>query len=439
MQQNDSIKQLMEIAGFETLSNVQQKVVPAILKNQNLVVNSPTGTGKTHAYLFGIFSKLTKAKVTQAIIVAPTRELALQITRFANQLAEHFDEIHVKTFVGGEKRSSASTNAQLVIGTIGRLNDLYLNTNTLKLQNAKIIVLDEADMLVDHGFIESCDELLSHLPQDIQTLVFSATIPVGLRPFLKKYLTNSKNIQVFEDKVFNPKIEYKLIHAKHLSVTDKAIQILKGFNPSQCLIFANSKEEVQALAHAMRKEGYHVVELHKDLSSSQRKLAYQKIIDHQVTYVVASDVAARGLDFEHVSHVISCGFPKELSYFKHRAGRTGRAGKDGICFTIYQDSDQHTITTLIKEGINFDHVSFQQNQFKSIRAYNAKVRRADSHDKKIISMVKGRKQKVKPNYKKKQDAAIEKHYRKKKRTLIQTKIKEQQKERAKAKSKGGSE
>ena len=268
MQQNERVSKLMEIAGFETLSKVQQKVTPAIIKNQNLVVNSPTGTGKTHAYLFGIFAKLTNAKVTQAIIVAPTRELALQISRFANQLAEGFDEISVKTFVGGEKRNSASTKAQLVIGTIGRLNDLYLNSHTLKLQTAKMIVLDEADMLVDHGFIESCDELLSHLSSDIQTLVFSATIPVGLQPFLKKYLNNSKNIQVFEDKVFNPKIDYKLINAKHLSVTDKAIQILKGFNPSQCLIFANSKSEVQALAHTMRQEGYYVVELHKDLTSS---------------------------------------------------------------------------------------------------------------------------------------------------------------------------
>jgi len=159
----------------------------------------------------------------------------------------------------------------------------------------------------------------------------------------------------------------------------------------------------------------------------------------QVTYIVASDVAARGLDFEHVSHVISCGFPKDLSYFKHRAGRTGRAGKDGVCFAIYNESDQHTITTLIKEGISFDHVAFQNDSFKSLQPYNARRRKSTSEDKKIVSMVKGRKQKVKPNYKKKQAEAIDKYYRKKKRTLIQTKIKEQQKERAKAKAKGENE
>ena len=438
MQHTKQLKYLIDLAGFETLSNVQQKVTPLILKNQNLVVTSPTGTGKTHAYLFGIFSKLTKAPYTQAVIVAPTRELALQISRFANELAEGFDHLQVKTFVGGEKRSSISTHAQLVIGTIGRLNDLYLEKHTLQLQKAKMIVLDEADMLVDQGFIEDADMLLSHMDSSIQTLVFSATIPVGLQPFLKKYLTNSKQIQVIEDKVFNPKIDYKLLDAKHLSYIEKAQQILQGFNPSQCLIFANSKQEVSQLAYNLRTNGYKVVELHKELTSSQRKLAFQKIIDHQVTYIVASDIAARGLDIEHVSHVISCGFPKDLSYFKHRAGRTGRAGKDGVCFTIYKQEDTATVNTLIKEGINFTHVAYQNGAFKEIKPFNFKPKRLDEDDKRIISLVKGKKQKVKPNYKKKQNEMIEKHHRKKRRSMIESKIKDAQKERAKKKSKGES-
>lgn len=439
MKQNDKIKPLMDLAGFTRLSNVQEKVIPAILNNQSLVVNSPTGTGKTHAYLFGIFAKLTKKPVTQAIIVAPTRELATQIARFANELAQNMEGISVKTYVGGEHRSSNPTQAQLVIGTIGRLNDLYIDSRVLELQTASMLVLDEADMMVDAGFIEDCDKLLSNLPKGIQTLVFSATIPVELQPFLKKYLVNSKSIQVLEDDHFNPKIDYQLIDIKHRTYVEMIKLLMDGFTPSQCLIFANSKEEVIEIAHELRKIDKDVIELHKDLSSSQRKHALQRIVDLQVTYIVASDIAARGLDFEHVTHVLSCGFPRDLSYFKHRAGRTGRAGKDGICYTLYQQSDHQNILTLTSQGIHFRHVAFQRGEWKELMPYNHKHRYVSAQDKVIISKIKGKRQKVKPNYKKKQEQEIEEFHRKKRRAMIKNKINEQKKVRAKERSKAKGE
>jgi ATP-dependent RNA helicase CshB len=439
MKQNEKIQPLMDLAGFSSLSNVQEKVIPAILNNQSLVVNSPTGTGKTHAYLFGIFAKLTKKPVTQAIIVAPTRELATQITRFANELAEGYEGISVKTYVGGEHRASNPTQAQIVIGTIGRINDLYLESRVLELQTASMLVLDEADMMVDAGFIEECDKLLSNLAKDIQTLVFSATIPVGLQPFLKKYLINSKNIQVLEDDIFNPKIDFQLIDIKHRTYPEMIHLLLKGISPSQCLIFANSKEEVIEIAAELRKSEKDVIELHKDLSSSQRKHSLQRIVDHQVTFIVASDIAARGLDFEHVTHVISCGFPKELSYFKHRAGRTGRAGKDGICFTLYTQKDHQTILTLTSQGTSFRHMAYQKDEWKELMPYNHKHRYISAQDKQIISKIKGKRTKVKPNYKKKQEQEIEEYHRKKRRTMIKGKINEQKKARAKAKAKAKEE
>ena len=441
MKQIKEIQHLMAAANFETLSNVQQKVIPAIIKNQSLVVTSPTGTGKTHAYLFGIFAKLTKRPVTQAIIVAPTRELANQITRFASELAATMDEISIKTYVGGERRFAGKKEkpAQLIIGTIGRLNDLFIDSQQIQLQTASMIVLDEADMLVDQGFIEACDRLLSKLSPTIQTLVFSATIPVGLQPFLKKYLTNSKMISVTDDEHFNPQIDYLLIGAKHRTYTEMCLHVLPGFTPNQCLIFANSKAEVVELAQTMREHDYKVIELHKDLSSSARKHALKQINRGDVPYIVASDIAARGLDFENISHVISLGFPKDLSYFKHRAGRTGRAGKTGVCYTIYQDSDQNSILTLVKEGVVFTHVSYQNGQWKELMPYNHRHKYLSSEDKKIVSMIKGRKQKVKPNYKKKQQQEIERFHAKKKRALIATKIKEQKKNRAKEKSKATQE
>lgn len=440
MKQNPLIKQMMDTVGFDVLSQVQAKVIPAILKNQSLVVTSPTGTGKTHAYLFGIFAKLTKRPVTQAVIVAPTRELAHQISRFAQELADAADGIQIKTYVGGEKRitKKSDTQAQLVIGTIGRLNDLYLEANTIDLHTASMIVLDEADMLVDQGFIEACDRLLSKLSSTIQTLVFSATIPAELQPFLRKYLTNSKLIQVVEDAAFNPQIEYQLIAAKHRTYIDMCLHILQGLQPNQCLIFANSKSEVSELGEKMREQGHKVIELHKNLTSAARKHALMRIDQGKVPYIVASDIAARGLDIENISHVISLGFPKDLSYFKHRAGRTGRAGKTGVCLTIYKDNDQNSIVTLIKEGIDFKHVSFQDGNWKELMPYQHKHRYLNKEDKKIVSMIKGRKQKVKPNYKKKQQEEIEKFHAKKRRAMIAAKIKEQKKARAKERSKGGS-
>lgn len=433
MSKSNHLNTMMDAAGFVKLSNVQQKVIPEVLKNRNLIVNSPTGTGKTHAYLFGIFSKLTKKPVTQAIIVAPTRELAFQIHRFALELAQEFDGIKVKLFVGGEKRSASSEPAQVVIGTIGRLNDLYLDKGYLALHTASIIVLDEADMLVDQGFIEDCDRLLSNLDPYLQTLVFSATIPVALQPFLNKYLSHSKNIQVFDDQVFNPKIHYQLLHTKHLTYSEKVMEILPLLNPTQCLIFLNTKEEVVDLAHQMRAEGIDCVELHKDLNTAQRKLAISKIIQLKTPYVVATDIAARGLDFEFLSHVISCGFPKELSYFKHRAGRVGRAGKDGVCLLLVNDSDQHNVSVLEKEKIQFEHLEVKNNQLLTLRPFKFRQKPLDAEDKKAISKIKGKRKRVKPNYRKQEKQQIDKYYQKKRRAMIKTKIKEQQKERAKAK------
>lgn len=438
MLNNKHLESLMDVAGFIQLSKVQQAVIPEIIKNRNLIVNSPTGTGKTHAYLFGIFSKITKQPHTQAIIVAPTRELAFQIHRFAMQLEKEFEGVKVKLYVGGEKRSAIGSQAQIVIGTIGRLNDLYLDKQDLQLHTANIIVLDEADMLVDQGFIKACDRLLSNLDPNIQTLVFSATIPQGLRPFLKKYLTQSKNIQVFDDDIFNPKITYQLLHTKHLSYIEKTMKLLPHLNASQCLIFLNTKQEVQALSQNMREAGYDCVELHGELNAAQRKLALQKVIRLKTPFVVATDVAARGLDFEHLSHVISCGFPYDMSYFKHRAGRTGRAGRDGVCITLVNDQDQHKVETLKKEGIRFEHIEIKGNELVMFEPFKFKTKPMDAEDRKAVSLIKGKRRKVKPNYKKSQKQQIQKHYQKKRRALIQQKIREQQKARAIKKMKEGS-
>lgn len=433
---NPQIQAMMAINKFTQLSAVQREMLPLVLKDQSVIATSPTGTGKTHAYLFGIFIKVNpKINQVQAIITAPTRELAMQIMRFAQVMLPLYPELRLTLATGG-KTASSKKNALLphiVIGTPGRLVDLFIKSQTLPLHTAQIIVIDEADMTLEAGFLEDIDAVLSRVDRQAQILVFSATIPIALQPFLKKYLGNLKVHHIAVDPVFNPSIQKLLINAKHHSYQDFLLKLLPTFLPNQCIIFTNTKEEAIHVSEALIKAGYQLTTLHKDLSAAQRKNAINQLISLKVTYVVATDMAARGLDFEHVSHVVSLGFPTDLSFFKHRIGRTGRAGKSGVAITIYKTQDDMAIRSLMKQKITFEHLQLVNNQLKPLTPYGHKRVFRSVADKKAISIIKGKHQEVKPGYKKKQQAEIKQYEAKKRREMIKKKINEAKKTRAKLK------
>lgn len=430
--QDSLLKKMMEINGFHSLSKVQEKMIPWIVKKHSLIVTSPTGTGKTHAYLFGLLLRVVfRPEEVGAVILAPTRELAFQIYQFMKIMQPLFPSLKVSLLVGGSTRKEMPIKPQLVIATPGRLLDM-IQSQRMSIHQAQMIVIDEADMMVDEGFLPELDQCLSSTSANTQIVVFSATIPQSLEPFLKKYIKTAKIHQSIDDEVFNPKLTHHLIALKHHSYETMVQSLLNHINPNQILIFSNSKDECVTLSSHLRSLNLRVVELHKGLTSTQRKNAIVSIQSLKASIIVATDIAARGLDFKHVTHVISCGFPKDLSYYKHRAGRTGRAGLSGEVYALYGVKDDEVIRKLISQNINFVHQTLSDKGLKTLTPYGQKRLFKTEQDKKIVAMIKGKTKKVKPNYKKKMQQEIDAYERKKRRAMIDANIKALRKQKYKA-------
>ena len=430
----DKLQEIMEYEHFKTLTPIQDAMLSRKDKNRDFIGISSTGSGKSHAFFIPIIEKIdpTQDKV-QAIISTPTRELAYQLYDRFKGLCDHFG-IRMKLVTGGMDKNIGTLAPHIVIGTPGRMKDLFLDEKNLRLDTAKTVVVDEADMTMEFGFLEDIDQILSKLDENVQVMVFSATIPENLEPFLKKYLHNPEIVRIDQDEDYQANIENVLVPCKHKSYTEKLLEGLPAINPYVCLIFCNTTQEAAETAKRMREEGYDLVELHSGLESRQRAQAIRQIQSQKKSYIVASDIASRGIDLEGITHVISCGFPKDLKFFVHRAGRTGRANREGTCIALYKPSDQRSIDLLMKKGIEFEHKDVRGTQWITLKPFGVKAtRRADPLQKEISKIVRSKSKKVKPNYRKKQKQEIDRLRRKKKREIIQNDIQRQKKERAKEK------
>lgn len=434
---NETTRKFIEINHFVTPTEIQRQVIPHAMKGKDIIGISATGTGKTHSFLIPILEKIDVSKnCVQAVISAPTRELALQLYTRALDMNKACKELKIKLITGGvdKQRMNEQLKNQphVVIGTPGRMKDMFLSEQSLRLDTATIFVVDEADMTLEFGFLEDIDAICSRMSNRLQMMSFSATIPEGLKPFLKKYMHAPITVTIEEDKRFKPKIEHVLVPCKHFSYEEQLLHVLKGFKPYVCLIFANTRSECTSVARHLRSNGYDVLELHGDLSSRARKSAMKSLANLKESYVVASDVAARGIDIDGVSHVISLGFPKELDFYIHRAGRTGRAGKEGTCYALYKKEDENSIRQLMVRGIGFKHRAIKNGVWQELSPiFEKKKRKDDPLEKEIAKMVSNKKKKVKPGYKKKRKEEIDRLKRKAKRQMIQNEIKAQVKERAK--------
>lgn len=430
------IKEIMKAEHFKELTPIQEEVLKVIDTNRDIVGVSSTGSGKTHAFFFPIFTKIDpKKNEVQAVISTPTRELAYQLYDRAKKLGDHFG-IRVTLVTGGmAKKTESVQKPHIVVGTPGRMKDVFLNDQTLRLDTAKIMVIDEADMTLEFGFLEDIDRILSKMDRKIQLMVFSATIPVLLQPFLKKYLYDPYWIRIDLNDDYQSDITHYLVPCRHKTYEQKVLDVLPYIQPYVCLIFTNTNEEAVAMAGALRNAGYDLVELHGSMESRERMKSIKMIASQKKSYIVASDIASRGIDLDGITHVISCGFPKELKYYIHRAGRTGRASRHGFCIALYKDSEKKSILSLKKKGISFEHKDIKQDRWVDLKplGVKAKGRTKDEFELEIERIVHTKKKKVKPGYKKKQKAEIERLKRKRKRQMIQKDIQRQKKERAKEK------
>ena len=430
----DTTMAFIEKNHFTQPTPIQEQVIPSALRGKDIIGLSSTGSGKTHAYLIPIMEKVDpNSDEAQFVITAPTRELATQIFEMAKVMTEIVPEIRVRLYVGGRERSKdieqlEKSQPHIVIGTPGRIKDLFLNGGALRIDKASMLVVDEADMTLEYGFLDEIDAFVGRLGEHLQMLAFSATMPDQLKPFINKYMHHPITYQIGEMVRFNPDIKHVLVPCYHHGYAETILSILPGFQPYVCLIFANTRQEASSIAEELRKNKVSVSEIHGDLTSRKRKQAMKSIANAEHTYVVATDLAARGIDIGEVTHVISCGFPEDLEYYIHRAGRTGRAGSTGTCYALYQESDDQAIRSLQKRGIKFDHARHRSTGWQTLHPYGQRRLKTDDELEKKIAMIMTKKNtKVKPGYKKKRAAAIDRVHRQKKREMIRSKIREEKK------------
>lgn len=419
---------------FKELTSVQNEVLMYAQAKKDIVAIAKTGTGKTHAYLIPIAEMINpKSNKTQVLISLPTRELAYQVYQNALVLKEVYSDLRVSLVSGGtdKKRNKLSLEnpPHIIIGTPGRIKDLFV-ANQIRVDTIQMFIVDEADMTLEYGFLEDLDIVFSRMVKHVEVLCFSATLPESLNLFIKKYLANPKIVRVV-DKKRDPKIKHILINTKHRTYNETLSMLLPQIHPYMCLIFANTKKEVDETYKYLQEKGYKVLLLHGGLESRERKQALKALQSKRYTYVVCSDVASRGIDIDAVTHVISLGFPSELEFYTHRAGRTGRNEKDGTVYAIYNESDQNAIATLKKQGINFKEQAIKGSSLKDVVKKKRVNKKDEAIEKEIAKTLYRKKEKVKPNYRKKKKMAIEKIKRKAKREFIKNKIKEERKERYK--------
>lgn len=418
------IYQALDEINFKEPTEVQARLIPTILKGKSVVGQSQTGSGKTHTFLLPIFQNLNAQKdEVQAVITTPSRELAYQIYEAAKQLAKFSPEnIWIQNYVGGTDKQRQieklkSHQPQLVIGTPGRVLDL-VRENALDIHNAHYLVVDEADMTLDLGFLKETDAIASTLPKDLQMLVFSATIPEKLRPFLRKYMYNPVIEVVANKHVISPTIDNWLVSTKGRDRNKLIYDLLTMGEPYLALVFANTKERADELTNYLRSQGLKVAKVHGGIQPRQRKRIMREIQNLDYQFVVATDLAARGIDIEGVSHVINDDIPEDLEFFVHRVGRTGRNGMKGTAITLYEPSEEKLIDELESMGVHFVPKAVKNGEIVDSYDRNRREKRQtrkESMDPKLRGFVKKEKKKRKPGYKKKIKRAIKRDEQQKRR------------------------
>lgn len=420
----DYIQEALKDLNFVEATEVQEKLIPVVLSGRDLVGESKTGSGKTHTFLLPIFQELDEeADSVQAVITAPSRELATQIYQAARQLANFSEqEIRVANYVGGTDKvrqigKLESSQPHIVIGTPGRIYDL-VESGDLAIHKAHTFVVDEADMTLDMGFLETVDRIAARLPKELQFLVFSATIPQKLQPFLKKYLSNPVMEQIKTKTVIADTIDNWLLSIKGRDKNAQIYEVTQLLQPYLAMIFVNTKTRADELQAYLTAQGLKVAKIHGDIPPRERKRIMNQVKNLDFEYIVATDLAARGIDIEGVSHVINDAIPQDLSFFVHRVGRTGRNGLPGTAITLYQPSDDSDIRELEKLGIKFTPKMIKNGEFQDTYDRDRRANREKTKEKldtEMIGLVKKKKKKIKPGYKKKIQWAVNEKRRKTKR------------------------
>ena len=351
---SEDIRRAIEELGFEHPMPVQEEVIPYLLGNKNDVIAlAQTGTGKTAAFGLPLLQKVdAQNRATQAIVLSPTRELCVQIADDLKDFSKYINGMNIVPVYGGaDIRPQIRTikhGVQIVVATPGRLVDL-INRGVMELNQVNNVVLDEADEMLNMGFSDSINAIFEQLPDDRNTLLFSATMSREVEKVAKSYLHDYKEIVVGSRNEGAEHVNhiYYLVHSKDKYL---ALKRIVDFQPRIfAIIFCRTKIETQEIADKLIKDGYNAEALHGDLSQQQRDLTMQKFRQHTVQLLVATDVAARGLDVNDLTHVINYGLPDDIESYTHRSGRTGRAGKKGTSISIIHVKEKWKVRQIEKQ------------------------------------------------------------------------------------------
>ncbi|WP_079479356.1 DEAD/DEAH box helicase [Halobacillus salinus] len=360
----DVIKRLKN-QGITSPTQIQEETIPLIREGNDIVAEAQTGTGKTYAFLLPILEKIDPSKpVLQALIVAPTRELALQVTKEVEKMKE--DQVQTLAVYGGQdvmkQAKKLDGQAHIVVATPGRLLD-HMARETISLERVETVVLDEADQMLEVGFLPDVKKIMKAVPSERQTLLFSATITKQVQSLAKMMLKEPKRVKVEAEQVTLTNIKQLLYETTDRAKQETLLSIMREHRPFLAVIFCRTKRRASKLNGILKREGYESDELHGDLSQSKREKVMQRFRDAKIQYLVATDVAARGLDVEGVTHVFNYDIPGDPESYIHRIGRTGRAGGKGLAITFSTSKDRQALREIektIDQPLNrrsLDHLS----------------------------------------------------------------------------------
>jgi ATP-dependent RNA helicase DeaD len=323
--------------GFEKPTPVQAEAIPPLLEGRDVIGRARTGSGKTAAFGLPLLERVKDGGGARALILAPTRELAIQVGNALRSFAKNIKGLQIATIYGGApyppQLKALRAGATIVVGTPGRVID-HLDRGTLNLSNLEFFVLDEADEMLRMGFIDDVEKLLAATPEERQIALFSATMPERIRGVAKKYLKNPHRVEVEGHGMTVDHISQQWIYVPYRFKMDAIVRLLRGVARGTTLVFARTKAACGDINDRLTREGFNIDALHGDLSQPARDQVMKRMRARRLRIVVATDVAARGLDVEHIEHVINFDIPDDAEIYVHRIGRTGRAGREGKAITF---------------------------------------------------------------------------------------------------------
>lgn len=356
----EQILKQVEAVGYKEATPIQEKAIPSIMAGKDLLGLAKTGTGKTAAFVIPMLERLTenRTKDVRALIIAPTRELAEQINNTVIQLGKATNLKTVAVYGGVSANAQINAirqGANIVVGCPGRILD-HITQKHLNLSKLEVLVLDEADHMLDMGFLKDIEKIIKHTPKEKQTLFFSATMPAEIRTFASKVLKNPEVVEIeYKDPV--KLIEHSLYHIETMNKKNKVFEILENSELESIIIFMNSKHKAKNLSKVLTEKGHRAVNFQGNLSQAQRDKALDGFRKAEFKILVATDIAARGLDIPQVTHVINYDLPRTAEAFTHRSGRTGRANKNGKVISFADAEDKKVLRDILKiNKIKFETV-----------------------------------------------------------------------------------